>query len=84
MNKFINFHQIIKGNRDSKYSSLISNTDRAGTMGKHWRRIVHIHPKTEIFLFDSFGVKNLRNFIVQDNKKTIDKMLTGIENMNTW
>ena len=36
---------------------------------------------TEIFLFDSFGVKGLRNFIVQDDKKTIDKMLLGIKNM---
>ena len=40
-----------------------------------------MHPKTEIFLLNSFGVKSLRNFIVKNGKKTINKMLLDTENM---
>ena len=40
-----------------------------------------MHPKTEIFLLDSFGVKSLGNFIGKNSKKTINKMLLDIENM---
>ena len=51
-------------------------------MGKHWWRIVHIYPKTEIFLFDSFGVESLRNFIVQDNKKR--QLTKCLHVLKTW
>lgn len=40
-----------------------------------------MHPKTEIFLLDLFGVKSLGNFIGKNSKKTINKMLLDIENM---
>ena len=42
----------------------MSNTDRTETEGTHWWGIVDIQPKTEIFLFESFGVKALKIFIV--------------------
>ena len=34
------------------------------------------------FFFDSFGIDDLKHFIIQDDKKIIDKILIGIEKMN--
>ena len=48
---------------------MLSNTDTAGTERTYWLGILDIHSKTEIFLFDSFGVKGLKNCIIQDDKK---------------
>ena len=47
MNRFINFHSMMTEKTDAKYPFLIS-----GTEGTNWWEI---HPKTETFLFDSFG-----------------------------
>ena len=32
-------------------------------------------------LFDSFGLKGLKNFIVQDHEKIVAKVLKGVENL---
>ena len=32
-------------------------------------------------LFDSFGIKGLKNFIVQNNEKILSKILKGLENL---
>ena len=34
------------------------------------------------FFSDSFGLDGLKHFIIQDDKKIIDKILIGIEQMN--
>ena len=39
--------------------------------------------KKDFFLFDSFGVIGLRNFIVQDDKKLVKKVLKGVENISS-
>lgn len=38
-----------------------------------------MHPKTSLFLFDSFGVFGLRKFTIQQNKETIKDILFGTE-----
>ena len=38
---------------------MFSNTDRAGTTGTHWRNIMDIHPRSELFFYDSFGINGL-------------------------
>ena len=81
INRFINFHSMMREKPNEKYPILVSNTDRTGAEGTHWWGILDIHPKTEIFLFDSFSVKGLENFIIQDDKKLIDKILFRIEKM---
>ena len=48
MNKFIDFHRIMK-KRPAKYLFLLSDTDRAGNTEKHSWEILDIHPKTEYF-----------------------------------
>ena len=56
INELVHFHKIIKA-RGAKYPFLISNMDRSDKEGTHWWSILDIHPKTEIFFFDSFGIK---------------------------
>ena len=37
--------------------------------------------KKDFLLFDCFGLKGLKNFIVQDNEKIVAKLLKGVENL---
>ena len=53
---------------NAKHPFLISNT-RAGTEGTHWSGILDFHRKAEIFFFDSFSVKGLKDFIIRDDKE---------------
>ena len=64
----ISFHSLTK-NEDVKYPFLISNTDRVDRRGTHWWSILDIHRKKEIFLFDSYGVFRLQNFLIRDDQK---------------
>ena len=47
----------------------------------HWWSILDIEPRNDIFFFDSFGLDCLKHFIIQDDKKIVDKILLGIEQM---
>ena len=58
---------------------MISNTDQSKKSGTHWCGTLDIHPKREIFFFNAFGIIGLKNF--QDDQKTIEKILIGIEKM---
>ena len=50
--------------------------DNSSKDGTHWRSILDIDPKTDIFFFDTF-----RTFIIQDAQKLIEKTLFGVEQM---
>ena len=56
------------------------NTDRSNKSGTHWWSFLDLHPKKEVFLFDSFGFKGFKEFIIQAGKKLLNKILFGIEN----
>ena len=43
--------------------------------------MLDIEPKTDIFFFDTFGLDGLKAFIIQDDKKVIEKILFGTEQM---
>lgn len=45
MNRFIDFHGIIKEKKEAKYLFLILNTDWAGIEGTYWWGILDIYPK---------------------------------------
>ena len=62
-----------------QYPFLIANTDRSNKDGTHWWSTLNISPSKEIFLFNSFGTEGLKNFIIQDDRKIINKVLKGIE-----
>ena len=66
--------------RKGKYLFIIANTDSAGKSGIHWWSILDIEPKTDTFLFASFGLDGLQHFIIQDDKKVTEKILFGTEN----
>ena len=77
MNKFVNHAAMI--NDSGKFPLIIANTDDSKKSGTHWWSILDIEPKTDIFLFDSYGLEGLKHFIIQDDKEIIDKILIGID-----
>lgn len=80
VNKMTSFGKMMPG---LQYPFLIANTDRSEKDGTHWWSILNISPSKEIFLFNSFGIEGLKNFIIQDDRKIITKVLKGIEKMKT-
>ena len=63
------------------YPFIRANTDNSEKPGVHWWSILDIEPKTDIFLFDFFGLDGLKHFIVQDDKSIVEKILLGMEKM---
>ena len=78
MNKFINHSEMIK-EKKGKYPFIIANTDDSSEKGTHWWSILNIEPRNELFFFYSLGLGGLKQFIIQDDIKIIDKMLVGID-----
>ena len=79
MTRFIDYKQLIS-QKTGKYPFLISNTENSTKDGEHWWSILDTEPKKELFFY-LFGVDRLKNFIITDNKKTVQKILSGIEKM---
>ena len=72
--RYINFYKIIK-RRDGKYPFEIFNTDKENKPGIHWWSFMDIHPKKNLFLFDSFGIEDLKRFIVNNDQKILNELL---------
>ena len=66
--KFITFHRMMN-EKSTRYPFIIMNTDRSDKKG------THLHPTKEIFLFDSFGFDSIEGFLLQDDKKTVNKIM---------
>ena len=81
MNKFIDHATLISGKKVSKMENinLLQQTLTAPAKGK---LILNIEPKTDSLFFDSFGLDVLRHFIIQDDKKVLEKILFGTEQMS--
>ena len=62
INKFIRFHDILIESGAS-YPFVIMNADRAGKKRTHWWSFLGLHPKKEIFFFNSFGFTGFKEFI---------------------
>ena len=80
MNKFIN-HSAMISSKKGKYAFAIANTDSSEKGQTHWWSILEIEPKTDIFFFDSFEIDGLKHFIVQDDRKLIERVWFGTETM---
>ena len=78
MAKFIDYKSLVS-EKKGKYSFLIANTGDSDKEGTQWWSLLNIEPKTDIFFFDTFGVDELKSFIVQDDNKVIEKILFGTE-----
>ena len=79
MNKFIDHAAMVS--TKGKYSFIIAITDDSNKQGTHWRSILEIEPKNDIFFFDFFGLDGLKHFIMQDDRKIVEKILFGTEKM---
>ena len=71
--KYINFYEIIK-RRNGKYPFAIFNTDKENELGVHWWSFMDIHPKNNLFLFDSFGIEGFKLFIVDNDQDIINEL----------
>ena len=78
-NKFISHHSIIKNKAKVKYPFIIMNTDRSDRGGTHWWSFLDLHPKKDIFLFDSFGFTGLKKFIIDNDEKLLNKVLFNLK-----
>ena len=78
INKFISYHSIIKDRSKVKYPFIIMNTDRSDRAGTHWWSFLDLHQKKEIFLFDSFGFEGFKKFIIDNDRKVLNKVLFGL------
>ena len=78
INKFISFQKLVK-DENKKYPFIIMNTDRSEKAGTHWWSFLDLHPRKEIFLFDSFGFEGFSKFIIDNDIKTLNKILFGIK-----
>ena len=74
MNKLIN-HNLIICEKKRKYPFIIASTDASNKSGTYWWSILKIEPKADIFFFDSCGIDGLKNFIIQDDRKVLEKTL---------
>ena len=61
---------------------MLMNTDRSGKKGTHWWSFLEIYSKEQTFLFDSYGFIGLREFIIDNDRKVIDKFFYGLEGIN--
>ena len=62
----------------TKYPFVIMNTDGIYKKGTHRWSFLNLHPKKEIFVFDSFGFEGFKEFVIQDDQKIINKIFYGV------
>ena len=67
--------------KKAKYSFIIANTNSSDKSGSHWWSIMDIEPRADLFISYSFGMNGLKSFIMQDDKKVIEKILLGTEQL---
>ena len=74
--RFISFHEMmIEKNR---YPFIIMNTDHRDKKGTHWWSFLDLHERKEIFLFDSFGFEGFKEFVIDNDRNVLNKILFGI------
>ena len=78
----IKFIVLSKLMRTRKYPLLIANKDSSGKGGMHWWSILDINSKSDFLLLDTFRIEGLKNLIIQNDRKIIEKVIKGIEKMD--
>ena len=63
----------------SNYPFIIMNTDRSDKKGTHWWIFLELRTKKEIFLFDGFSFEGFKEFILDDDRNILNKILYDIE-----
>ena len=62
---------------DVRYLFVTMNTDCSNKKGTHWWSFLDLHPKKVMFLCFSFGFEGFKEFLLQENHKTINRILYG-------
>ena len=65
--------------KTKKYPFIIMNTDRSDKPGTHWWSFLDLHPRKEIFLFDSFGFTGFTKFVIDNDINILNKILFEIQ-----
>ena len=65
----------------SRYPFIIMNTDCSDKKGTHWWSFLDLHERKIFFLFDSFGFEGFKEFIIDDDRNILNKILFGIEKL---
>ena len=68
--------------KKGKFPFIIAHTDSSEKRRTHWWSILDIEHKTDIFFFYSFGLDQLKHFIVQDAWQVIENILFGTEKLS--
>ena len=76
--KFIGFYRMM-AEKKGRCPFIIMNTDRINEGGTY--SFLDLHPRKVIFLFNSFGFEGFQQFIMQDDRKFLNKILFGIEKL---
>ena len=79
--RFLNFTELVK-EKSVPYPFMIMNTDRSGKKGTHWWSFLEISSKEQIFLSDSYGFIGLKEFIIDNDRKLIDRFFYGLDGIN--
>ena len=79
INKFRTFSKMMRGR---KYPFLIVYTDRSEKEGMHWCSILAIDKESDFLLLYTLGIEGLKNFIIQDGIKMVEKLIKRIETMD--
>ena len=66
----------------ARYPFIIMNMDISNKNGTHWQSFPNVHPKKDIFLFDSFNFEGFKEFVPQNNQKVLNKILYCIEKLH--
>ena len=77
--KFISFHEMMI--EKNCYPFIIMNTDRSNKNGTHWWSFLDLRERKEIFLFDSFGFEGFKEFIIDNDRNILNKILFRIEKL---
>ena len=65
----------------NRYPFIIMNTDRSDKKGTHWWSFLDLHPRKEFFLFDSFGFEGFKEFIINEDRKDLNRILLRIKKL---
>ena len=79
--RYINFHDVIN-ERNTTYQFAIFNTDRNNKAVTQWWSFLDIHPKRNLFLFDSFGFTGFKTSIINKLLYNVNKLNKNDEKIN--
>ena len=66
----------------SSYPFIIMNTDQSDKKGMHWWSFLDLRTKKEIILFESFGFEGFKEFVLDNDRNILSKILYSAEKID--